>query len=227
MARFGVLIPSPSRRSRVSPLRSPGRPQRRSRSGPPRSRRSDPRRSRRRMSSSAEGSGGPALRHPGGPGPDAGVVDREQTVSDPCLGITYDRASGRVIVAAADPGGDAAQDRGAPQGREVGQRHRQGAQDRLRHGLKLREGAGWSRDRLIPHRCGPALERAGGNRWRATRSGRLGARTSTSGPTTAPELPPRRCRMARAARLGVGTPFIAPCSPWENGYREVFNGKLR
>ena len=28
-------------------------------------------------------------------------------------------------------------------------------------------------------------------------------------------------------RLGVGTLFIAPGSPWENGYLESFNGKLR
>jgi putative transposase len=29
------------------------------------------------------------------------------------------------------------------------------------------------------------------------------------------------------ARLGVGTLFIEPGSPWENGYIESFNGKLR
>jgi transposase InsO family protein len=29
------------------------------------------------------------------------------------------------------------------------------------------------------------------------------------------------------ARLGVGTLFIGPGSPWENGYCESFNGKLR
>ena len=28
-------------------------------------------------------------------------------------------------------------------------------------------------------------------------------------------------------RLGAKTPFIAPGSPWENGYCESFNGKLR
>ena len=28
-------------------------------------------------------------------------------------------------------------------------------------------------------------------------------------------------------RLGVGTLFIEPGSPWENGYCESFNGKLR
>ena len=28
-------------------------------------------------------------------------------------------------------------------------------------------------------------------------------------------------------RLGVKTLFIAPGSPWENGYIESFNGKLR
>ena len=29
------------------------------------------------------------------------------------------------------------------------------------------------------------------------------------------------------ARLGVGVLFIEPGSPWENGYNESFNGKLR
>jgi len=29
------------------------------------------------------------------------------------------------------------------------------------------------------------------------------------------------------ARSGVGTLFIEPGSPWENGYVESFNGKLR
>jgi putative transposase len=29
------------------------------------------------------------------------------------------------------------------------------------------------------------------------------------------------------ARLGVGALFIEPGSPWENGYCESFNGKLR
>ena len=29
------------------------------------------------------------------------------------------------------------------------------------------------------------------------------------------------------ARIGVTTLFIAPGSPWENGYNESFNGKLR
>ena len=28
-------------------------------------------------------------------------------------------------------------------------------------------------------------------------------------------------------RLGVRTLFITPASPWENGYCEAFNGKLR
>ena len=27
--------------------------------------------------------------------------------------------------------------------------------------------------------------------------------------------------------VGVKTLFITPCSPWENGYNESFNGKLR
>ena len=29
------------------------------------------------------------------------------------------------------------------------------------------------------------------------------------------------------ARMGVNTLFIEPGSPWENGYNESFNGKLR
>jgi putative transposase len=29
------------------------------------------------------------------------------------------------------------------------------------------------------------------------------------------------------ARIGVKTLYIAPGSPWENGYKESFNGKLR
>jgi transposase InsO family protein len=29
------------------------------------------------------------------------------------------------------------------------------------------------------------------------------------------------------AKLGWKTPYIAPGSPWENGYCESFNGKLR
>jgi len=33
------------------------------------------------------------------------------------------------------------------------------------------------------------------------------------------------CR--RGGRLGVGTLFIEPGSPWENGYVESFNGKLK
>ena len=31
----------------------------------------------------------------------------------------------------------------------------------------------------------------------------------------------------RLASLDVGALFIEPGSPWENGYRESFNGKLR
>jgi len=27
--------------------------------------------------------------------------------------------------------------------------------------------------------------------------------------------------------VGVKTPYIEPCSPWENGYVESLNGKLR
>jgi len=29
------------------------------------------------------------------------------------------------------------------------------------------------------------------------------------------------------ANVGIGTPYIEPGSPWENGYCESFNGKLR
>ena len=29
------------------------------------------------------------------------------------------------------------------------------------------------------------------------------------------------------AKVGVKTPYIGPGSPWENGYNESFNGKLR
>ena len=29
------------------------------------------------------------------------------------------------------------------------------------------------------------------------------------------------------AKVGTGTLYIEPGSPWENGYRESFNGKLR
>ncbi len=43
---------------------------------------------------------------------------------------------------------------------------------------------------------------------------------------------PRQRRMPAAVRewlkrLGIGTLFIEPGSPWENGYVESFNGKLR
>ncbi len=41
-----------------------------------------------------------------------------------------------------------------------------------------------------------------------------------------PELTAAAVR-AWLGRLGVGTLFIAPGSPWENGYCESFNGKLR
>jgi transposase InsO family protein len=32
---------------------------------------------------------------------------------------------------------------------------------------------------------------------------------------------------SRLAKLGAGTLYIEPGSPWENGYCESFNGKLR
>ena len=38
----------------------------------------------------------------------------------------------------------------------------------------------------------------------------------------------RECLAIRVARrIGSETLFIAPGSPWENGYNESFNGKLR
>ena len=41
-----------------------------------------------------------------------------------------------------------------------------------------------------------------------------------------PEFAAKAVR-AWLGRLGVGTLFIEPGSPWENGYCESFNGKLR
>jgi transposase InsO family protein len=41
-----------------------------------------------------------------------------------------------------------------------------------------------------------------------------------------PEFTAKQLR-ARLERLGVDTLFIEPGSPWENGYIESFNGKLR
>jgi putative transposase len=41
-----------------------------------------------------------------------------------------------------------------------------------------------------------------------------------------PEFVARELRKWRA-RLGTGTLYIEPGSPWENGYCESFNGKLR
>ena len=41
-----------------------------------------------------------------------------------------------------------------------------------------------------------------------------------------PEFVAREVRKWRA-RLGTGTLYIEPGSPWENGYCESFNGKLR
>jgi DNA invertase Pin-like site-specific DNA recombinase len=48
-------------------------------------------------------------------------------------GMARGPGAGPAHLAAADPGADAAADRGAPSGREVDQRHRQGAQGRPRH----------------------------------------------------------------------------------------------
>ncbi len=36
-----------------------------------------------------------------------------------------------------------------------------------------------------------------------------------------------RRAVAALAKLATGTPYIEPRSPWENGYGEIFNGKLR
>jgi transposase InsO family protein len=41
-----------------------------------------------------------------------------------------------------------------------------------------------------------------------------------------PELIPRAVR-EWLSRVGVKTLYIEPGSPWENGYNESFNGKLR
>jgi len=41
-----------------------------------------------------------------------------------------------------------------------------------------------------------------------------------------PEITARAVR-EWLARVGVSTLFIEPGSPWENGYVESFNGKLR
>ncbi len=37
----------------------------------------------------------------------------------------------------------------------------------------------------------------------------------------------RQCRAAMARQIGVRTLYIAPRSPWDNGYHESFNGSLR
>jgi hypothetical protein len=47
-------------------------------------------------------------------------------------------------------------------------------------------------------------------------------RTGTGGMTRS-----TRCAAAWLGRVGVKTLFIEPGSPWENGYVESFNGKLR
>ena len=48
----------------------------------------------------------------------------------------------------------------------------------------------------------------------------------TSDPTMARSSSPRRCRTWIAA-VGAKTAYIAPGSPWENGYVESFNARLR
>ena len=37
----------------------------------------------------------------------------------------------------------------------------------------------------------------------------------------------RRCSSGMDAEVGAKTAYIEPGSPWENGYSESFNGKLR
>jgi putative transposase len=44
--------------------------------------------------------------------------------------------------------------------------------------------------------------------------------------TTGRSLPRRRCETG-LKKVGVKTLFIEPGSPWENGYCESLNGKLR
>ena len=53
-----------------------------------------------------------------------------------------------------------------------------------------------------------------------------GAYQSTSARITGPEFTAEAVR-DWLGRLGVGTLLIEPGSPWENGYVESFNGKLR
>ena len=53
-----------------------------------------------------------------------------------------------------------------------------------------------------------------------------GACPSTSDPTTAPEMTSKAVRNW-LTQVGAKTCYIEPGSPWENGYCESFNGKLR
>jgi len=46
------------------------------------------------------------------------------------------------------------------------------------------------------------------------------------GQTTAPNLSPRPCK-AWIGAVGAKTAYIAPGSPWENGFIESFNARLR
>jgi hypothetical protein len=57
-------------------------------------------------------------------------------------GMARGPGAGPAHLAAADPGGDAATDRGAVAGGAIDQCHPQGARHRLRHGVELRPGAG-------------------------------------------------------------------------------------
>ena len=44
---------------------------------------------------------------------------------------------------------------------------------------------------------------------------------------SSPALPYLQASMSLLDAVGVGTLYIEPASPWENGYIESFNGKLR
>ena len=50
--------------------------------------------------------------------------------------------------------------------------------------------------------------------------------SGTHSPTTVRSSSPRKLRQW-LGNLGTGTLYIEPGSPWENGYCESFNGKLR
>jgi transposase InsO family protein len=55
---------------------------------------------------------------------------------------------------------------------------------------------------------------------------RLPWERDSAGSASGPEFTAKLVRRG-LARLGVKTLYIEPGSPWENGYNESFNGKLR